>query len=191
MQGLAASNFTIYLIFLISILLVALDALQLYNIFLSWKIGMQINEPVFSDCIKFNLLGKTAFAIFSFLASFCLTLICFLFINNPDYFVEKIFRAYIKLTYNIFGPIMLCFSIIGLYYFNELCYVCYNKKDLSAKILSVSTCFSLLSSFIISLAITIVSEFYLALYFIVDSITNKPGGSRWVKKVFYFFALKN
>ena len=191
MEGPGASNFTIYMIFLIAVLLVALDTLQLYNIYLSWKIGLSLNEQLFSSCIKFNLLSKTAFGIFSFLASVSLTSLCFLFIYNPDYFVEKVFYTYIRINYQLFGPIMLCFSIIGLYYFSDICYVCYDKRNLNAKRFSVNNCFSLLMSFVISLSITLISEIYMSIFFIINSITNKPGGQKWVKRVFYKLALRN
>ena len=190
MIGPASSNITIYLILLIAILLVALDSLQLYNIFSSWKMGMTIAEPFFTSCVKYNLLSKTALGIFSFLASCSLVILCILFVYDADYFVNKIFYSYIRLNYKIFGPTMLCFSIIGLYYYNEICYICYDKKNLNAKKFSLNNCFSLLTSFIVSLAITIIAEIYMAFFFLINSITSKPGGYRWIKRVFYHFALK-
>ncbi len=182
------SDFTLSILLCISGLLVIIDSIELIQIISSWKVDFLIVPQVFEKCIKFQLISKTIFSVFSFvsaLSSFFLTL---LLLTAQNFFLKKLLKAYLYLNYYFFGPLMMGLSLLGIYNWEHVVYIC-NKNDLNKKDLIISNSVTVISCFLVSVFLTVLVEFFEAFYFLLDSILKRNSGSHILGKFFWLFAL--
>ena len=190
MEDHISSNVSIYLLLIISLILVTIDVLELNNLLYTWKKESQIKTIIFEECIKFDLLSKTCFSIFSFFSAISASFLTFFLIFNTDVFLDKFLSTFLYFNYMVFGPIMFAFSILGLAHWNDVMYVC-SKGNFHNKLLSYSNIISVFGALLISCAITILISIYKTINLYVDSTQRKPEGSDLLRKLFWFVLLKN
>lgn len=183
------NNFTIYLMLIICIILLTVDSIELYRITLAWNYIHKIKPEIFEKCVKSELILKTVFAMFSFLSALAATLLTGMLALMSDYFYDKVLSTFLRFAYQIFGPYMLGFSILGLLHWNEVVYMC-DRKNINHKHFSLSNTFSLVACFIISLTITCIVAVYDVVAIYMDSILRRDEGSKILRSLFWWFVLR-
>ena len=190
MDGQLSSSLTIYLMLFLSSLLATLDIIELSRIFDWWKIEIEINSDQFNECIKWDLITRTSFNIFSLISSISAFTLTFLIIFDANVFLEKILSTYLYFNYLVFGPIMLAFSIIALENWNFTILEC-DKKNFHNKLLSYSNILCVSGTFMISFFISITISIYKTINLYIDSNLKRPEGSPLLRKIFRFILLKS
>lgn len=182
------SDFTLYILLSVSGLLLVIDGLELFHIIFNWQYGFSLVKPIFENCLKFELISKTIFSIFSFIAaSSAFTLTLFL-LCAPNFFLGQFLRTYLFVNYFFFGPMMGALSILGIYYWEDVVYVC-DKKNLNLKEVSVSNSVTIIGCFLISVLITVLVEFLESFNFLLDSILKRDSGSPTIGRFFWQIVL--
>lgn len=184
-----SNNFTIYLMLIICVILVTVDSIEIYKICSSWNLIDKIEPLIFDRCFKKELILKTVFGSFSFLAAISAFVLTLCISLSVDYFIDKILTSYLYLNYFIFGPYMLGFSIYGLYNWNDVVYMC-DKHNFMIKIFSISNMFSLIGCFILSLIVTVAAAVYEVVLLYIDSILRRDNGSKILRNIFWWVVLR-
>ncbi len=187
------SNFTLYLILTICLIFVSLDAYELYKTCESWNYSSSIFDQIFFDnCVKFQIMSKLIFTIFSFLAAVSSVLITSCILINIDFFMTKFLNTYVQMNIMIFGPYLLGLSILGFLHWEKIFYVCENviinsqiKRNFSTTIF-----INLIACFIISTIVTISFAVYKSFDIYTNSITSRRDGSSLLKSIFWKVVLK-
>jgi len=187
------SNFTLHLILTICLLFVSLDAYELYKTCESWNYSSSIFDQIFFDnCVKFQIMSKLIFTIFSFLAAVSSVIITSCILINIDLFITKILKTYVHMNILIFGPYLLGLSILGFLHWEKIFYVCENviinsqiKRNFSTTIF-----INLIACFIISSILTLSYAVYKSFEIYTDSITSRRDGSNILKSIFWAVVLK-
>jgi len=185
-----SNNFSLYLFLIISLILVSVDILGIYHIVLTWKASINASTVVFETCLKWQLISKTCFAVFSSLAAISSLVLCGFLIINMEFFTDKMLNTFLYYNYLIFGPYMLGFCILGLIFWNETSYVC-SKHNINYKFFSTSNAFSLVFSLVVSIIITIGVAVYKAINLFIDSMLQKPDGYDFIRKWVLWIALRS
>jgi len=127
-----SNTLTIKFLCFVSIIFALLDIIELQNIYDSWyhSIKAYKNNLVFLDtCIKFPLISKAVFTLFSFLSSLSAAFVTFLASINIDFFIDKCLLTFIFFNVNIYGPFMLFFSFYGMMNFDNIFYSCKSDQN--------------------------------------------------------------
>jgi hypothetical protein len=190
MEGQVSSNLTIYLMLILSCLLVYVDVLELNNLLLAWNKELTLSPKIFDSCVKWELMTKFSFCVFSLMSALSASCMTFFLIINEDIFLEKILTTYLYFNYTIFGPIMLGFSILALVNWDKTLWIC-DKRDFTHKFFSISNLVSLIGTTFISLIITLTISIYQTVNLYIDSTLRKPGSSDILRKMFWYAVLKN
>jgi hypothetical protein len=183
------SNFALYLMMVICVVLVALDSLELYRIGTNWSHMNTWSMTRFESCIKNELITKTVFAVFSLLSGIGALLLTIFLSVNTEFFLQKIFAAYMNMVYSIFGPIMLGFSILGLINWNNVAFTC-DRTNPDNKYFSFGSAFSLVGCFILSLLITLTFVIYEVVNVYVDSILGREGQNKIIRTSFWWVVMR-
>ena len=179
------SNFALYLMMIICIVLVGIDSIELIRLSNDWSHIKAWSMTKLEGCIRVELITKTAFAVFSLLSAIAaLTLTIFLTINT-ELFLQKILAAYLNLVYAVFGPIMLGFTIIGLANWNDVAFTC-DKTNPQNKIFSFGSAFSLIGCFILSLLITLTFVIYEVVNLYINSILGREDQNKILRTCFWW-----
>lgn len=186
MEEASTSDFTSYILLCVSGLLVFIDSLELFYIINNWRYASLFVIPMFEKCIKYELISKTIFAIFSLISALSAFFLSFVLLFAQNFFIEKFLKTFLYVNYIIFGPLMLSLSILGINYWDEIIYVC-EKNQLSNKELSVSNTTSIISCFLISVILTLLVQFFESFNFLLDSITKRDTGSIIIGNFFWKF----
>jgi hypothetical protein len=184
------TDISLVFLFVVSTILVTVDLMEINSILYSWKYGLLIVHVVFDSCLKWELITKTVFGIFSFGAAISAFILSLGLLINADKFVNKFLEAFLYFNWLFFGPYMLGFAILAICYWNNVVYVC-DKNNIDNKVITPATVFSIFSCLIISSIIVISKSAYEIILFIHDSITRKPDGNAMVRKVFWYYAFRN
>lgn len=184
-----ANNFTIYLMLIICVILLTVDSIEIWRISNAWSIIHKFDRYLFDKCMKSELVMKTVFAVFSFLAAISAFVLTILIAINLEYFIQKLLAPYIQINYIIFGPSMLGFCIFGFMNWSEVVYQC-DRKSMQNKVFSLANMFSLIGCFLISLTITIVVVIYDTVMAYVDSILRRDNGSKFLRSTFWWAVMR-
>jgi hypothetical protein len=183
-------NCLMLILLCIAIVLVFIDFLELYNLFLSWRVS--VNLPLFESCLKYELISRTIFSAFSFLCALSALLLTIFIIINTLWFAEKALSSYLYFNYLMFGPYMFGFSLLGFIFWSDVVYVCDRvNPNPDNKILSPGNLFSLITCFIISFSLTIAFSVYKTITIYIDSAMRRPDGNMALRKLFWWFVLRN
>lgn len=183
-----SSRCSLLIFLVISGILSFINLLEFYNFINYWKSSALVYSPLFEECIKFDLIMKTVFSFFSLFASFSAFSITGFLIINPNLFIEKFSTMFLQGNYIIFGPILLCFSVLGLINIEHIVFSCdKNNVDNNKKAFSLSNLIAILVCFIVSFIITCIIEFFNSTTFFIDSILHKPSGNAIIAKLFWAF----
>ena len=135
-----ARNIILNIIFFLTLLIVILDFVQLYDSINSLKKYIEsdkFNEMYFEECIKYQSFSEIIFGFFGSIAGISACVVGFSLIVNFEYFVEKCLKTFCYFNYVFFGPYLLGCTFLGLHHFNKISYVCSDKNDLSKKNLNL------------------------------------------------------
>jgi hypothetical protein len=170
--------FLVYLLLILSAFFLILDGYEFMRLLNLWDFTkVLINYP---DCLRYRLIAKIVFSLFSIFASLSSLIIIIFMIVGFEYFAEKIFSTYIYFNSLIFGPYMLSMSIYGLYYVDDFIYNCDGFSDKSHDMM-----ISLMSSFIFSLIITVCVLLYDTINCYVESILRRRDGNKVITYLFW------
>jgi hypothetical protein len=183
------NNFTIYLMLVICVILISVDMIELYRVVLSWNYMNKFDPVLFNSCIKKELILKTIFSVFSFLAAISAFLLCLFLTISVEFFIEKIMPTFLKLIYFIFGPYMLAFTIFGLANWNDVVYIC-DRRNYKNQLFSMSNMISLVGCFLFSLTITIGVTIYETVMLYIESILRRSNGSKLLRGMFWWAVLR-
>ena len=178
------SDFTSYILLFVSGLLVFIDSLELMHIISNWQYPSLFIIPMFDKCIKYELISKTIFAIFSLISALSAFSLSFFLLSFQRLFFDKLLKTYLFANYIFFGPLMLTLSLLGVHYWDEVVYVC-EKNELKMKELSASNTMSIVGCFLISVILTLLVEFFDSFNFLLDSIIKRDPGCAILGKFFW------
>ncbi len=188
-----ARNIILNIIFFLTLLIVILDFVQLYDSINSLKKYIEsdkFNEMYFEECIKYQSFSEIIFGFFGSIAGISACVVGFSLIVNFEYFVEKCLKTFCYFNYVFFGPYLLGCTFLGLHHFNKISYVCSDKNDLSKKNLNLLIVFCLfLAFFISSFVISLYTSVHIVSYFI-ESIRFSDGGSYILGKIFWRYVIE-
>jgi hypothetical protein len=189
-----SNNFTLYLILIICSMFVALDTLELYKFSENWNLSLKtFNTQMFDKCIKYQMLAKACFSVFSLFAALSSFVITFFMIISVDYFINKLLNAYVYINTLIFGPYMLGMTILGLFNWDKILFICdnTNKEELHDRFLSFTNLFNIIACFILSFILTLGVTIYKSLELYINSILRKDDGNYIIRKLFWWAVYKN
>jgi hypothetical protein len=176
--------FTIYVLLFISAMFLFVDIFEFYRIITQWKEALKINPITFEKCYEYPLLVNTLFSFFSTAASVsALSLTIFMTVNF-SYFIEKIASTFLYFNFLIFGPYMLAFSVIGLYYYDKVFYTC--DKDLNGLHFNTEMVFNLSGCMGFSIIVTLCVAIYECAVLYINSILRKAEGSKMLSNMFWW-----
>jgi len=181
------SDLTLYILLSVSGLLIVIDGLELIHMIYNWEYGFLIVKPVFESCIKYELISKTVFSIYSFIAAFSAFFLAFFLLCGQEFFLNKLRTTYLYINYIVFGPLMAALSILGICHWEQVVYVC-DKNNLYSKEVSVSNSITIIGCFLISVVITVIVEFFESINFLLDSILKRNTGSHIIGRFFWQIA---
>jgi hypothetical protein len=179
---------TLLLLLIVSLVLVTVDILEIYKLIQSWP--MLKLSPVFDSCIKYELISRTVFASYSFLAASSAFMLAIGLLSGVNTFIDKYIDTFLYYNYLIFGPYMLTLSVLAIVYWNNTLFVC-DKVNVEIKHFSFTNVFAVLLCLVISLFITISKAVYQVILLLQDSILKRGEGSAMLRKLFWFVALRN
>jgi hypothetical protein len=176
--------FTIHVLIFISAIFLLVDIYEFYRIVIEWRTALKLTPLVFEKCYEYPLLSKTLFSCFSTAASVSALLLTIFMTMNFNYFIEKIASTYLYFNFLIFGPYMLAFSILGLYYYDKVFYMC--DKELKDKYFASEMVFNLTGCMGFSIIVTLCVTIYDMAIMYVNSILRKAEGSKLLSGLFWW-----
>lgn len=193
-----SNTVTIFLLLVVCFLFVSIDGLELYRLIDQWDYAFRsFHKETFDQCIKYPMMARTGFTIFSFFAAFSSFLIALLLMIDVEFFIEKIAKAYIHMLYTCFGPYMLGAGIVGVYYWDKILYHCESESitdidDMKkmTKVFSFSNLFNLSACITLALVITLGMIVYESVTNYVNSIVQREEGSQILRKSFWWVVMK-
>ena len=185
------SSFAMKVVFVMSIILISLDVLELITSFKSLKLGSEkFDIVIFENCIKYHIISQMVFTLFALFSGLSALMLSLLLILDSDYLRIKMYSSFVHWNYLVFGPYLLSTCVIGFVNFNEICYNC-DPNNLSMRYLNISTVMSLAVVFIISSFISVIFAFGYAFNKIMLSIRFKPGGWKFLGRYFWSYVLSH
>lgn len=169
---------------------VLFDGMEVEKIFSTYEIAKTAYSPqLFDSCVKFPLLAKTIFSIFSFLVAFSAFIMTFFMAISIDFFADKIITTFLYFNYLIFGPYMLAFSVLGIYYFDKTMYMC-DKYNTNLKVLNVPSVLNLSGCMCLALVITLSMMVYQSLNKYIGSILRRSDGNVILRSALWYVILR-
>lgn len=185
----SSNHATIYILLFICSLFLSVDGLELFRLIDEWNLlHKELSSINFEKCVKYPLIAKTGYTVFSFLAAFSAFLISILICFDLELFVEKFSHSYIKMIYFIFGPYMLTIGLIALNYWDKILFNCDNIRY--SRIFSYSNLFNLIVCLSVSFIITVGMLIYEVIVIYMNSIQQRNNGSNFIRKSFWFVVNK-
>ncbi len=184
----SSNNVTVYLLFVLCILFVLMDGFELIKLSKSWSDSKVVfNSTIFEQCIKFKMLARTGFSIFSFLESFSSLTVSLLLCVSVEFFIEKFAKTYIYLNSLIFGPYLLGCRIIGIWFWDKVLYSCEDESFEGG--LSFTSLFNLTVCILIGLVITFLLSLYESVEIYINSILQKQNSNWILRKCFWYVVI--
>jgi len=129
------NTITILLLLMISLIFVFLEIFELNKIWIIWESAQTILDVnFFNNCIKYQIIAKGTFAVFSSYISFSAVFLTFFIYISLDFFIDKVLYTFIYYNYFFFGPYMLSICILGLFNWDTFLYVCHDPIHFNKQI---------------------------------------------------------
>lgn len=180
----------IYTILIMIIIFIIIEILQFcsnINVLIkNISIANELNVVgYFNQCIKYPLIFKQWYIIYSLSASIsaCGILLCLIF--DMSLIFQKLAFTFIKFNYFMYGPLLCGLTSSALVYYDKTMIFCNIKANLSIVQFSPGLLTNTIVFFIISIVIILVIETYESFYYIVDSILNKPNANMLIRYLFW------
>jgi len=194
MQNEANSNdqrfYTVGILTASTFILLMVNIIGMYNTVTYWTIITEYTPLKFESCIKYELISRTIYEIFSCASGISLMVVCLFVIFSIDLFLEKFLEVFLYFNYLVFGPFLLMCCFLCMIYWKDVMYVC-DREDLNSKVVSASNIISFIGALILSLIVTSFIGFYRIFILYVDSILRRPDGSYILRKIFWKVILNN
>ena len=117
-------NFSVLLMLLIVVTLFAVNTIEIINLISTWKKTLYSNPILFEQCIKFPLIMKSFFVVFSILATFSVFILFFGIIINAEFFYNRIRKSYLHFNFMVFGPGVTICGLMAFWNFSDFTYTC-------------------------------------------------------------------
>ena len=176
-------------VLIIAITLLVLDYFSLYY---SYDYLMYASHKypfeTFDKCIKYQSLTEIFFTFFAFMAAISAGLMAIGIIMGYELFFEKFLVTFLNFSYYIFGLLLLSSSIVGLFYYNKICYDCIgrNPKEMEFN-LSTMICLILIAT--VGGIITFIFSSVNAFEYVCNCIKFTKDGNYFLGKAFWKYAL--
>ena len=185
-----AYNFTLKIIFIISLILVILDCAQVFLIFDSILKGYnKFPIEIFNECIKFQKIGDLFFSFFGAFTGISATLLSFGLLANIDTFTSKFFDIFLYYNYLIFGPYLFSACFLSFYYFKDIAFTC-NPNNYKQRLVNLSTVICILFSLSFSIMVTIVGSVAYSFKNVIDSISSERDGNYIIGRLFWGYIFR-
>ena len=169
--------------------IMVLEVIELAHLVSVFNSLSNYNLEFINSCLKFPLLRKSVLLGCEIAGVLFLMILSFLLIFKQNSIVKGFHILNLKFFTFILGPTMLCFSLSGMIYWDDVVYDCYGEK-IENKYINASSVFAVLLYFILGLFITLIACFVEVLFFQIDSILRKSTGSDLARKAFWYFAFR-
>ncbi len=174
-------SYMIHLLIALASILVIVDGIEIYQLMSIWSNSSKIGIEVFSSCVQWELVFRTACSFLSFFAGLSALLLAIgaFYYGNEIYF-DAIFHYMAK----IFGSTMFFLSIYSFLNFNKFFFVCDKNSltDLSnlenKKMFSSGNFITAFMSLMIGFVIFVFVKGSDIKKFFLVSYHNKYGGSK-------------
>jgi hypothetical protein len=181
-------NFALFLMLIICSSVVYINTYEIYKLTKQWNKFSYLNSNYFKICIKPEFIVKLFFSFYSFLGSFSALLLSLCLLINFNFFINKLMSSYLKFVYYIYGPCMFICCILGLFNWNESCFIC--EEDENNKVFYFQNAIYIIILTLISLIITLSIEFCRVMGLYSDTIMNNSDGSKFLSSIFWGICLK-
>ena len=183
-------NSILYILLITSSIFIIVDTLEFIQIIKYWGRINAVPLNTFESCVKWEFYTKTVFCVYSLLGAVSAFILILMLFSNTNFFLEKYTKTFRYFNYILFGPYMLGFSIMGIYNWRNVLFVC-DKKNNEDKFLSFTNLISLIAVFLLSILITLLVLIIKTITIYLNSILNRPGGSPLLRKLFWKFIFRN
>ena len=178
-----------FFVLIIAISLFVMDFLSLYYSYnyLLYS-SKKYSFDTFDKCIKYQSLSELFFILFATLASISAGIMALGIIIGNDLFFEKFLVTFLNFNYYIFGLLLFSSSLIGLIYYNKICYDCIdnNPKKLEFNLSSmICLIIILFVGGIISFICSSMNNFE----YVCDCVKFKKDGNYFLGKAFWKYVL--
>ena len=176
-------------VLIIAITLLALDYFSLYYSYdYLLYASRSYSFETFDRCIKYQSLTEILFSLFAFMAAISAGLMALGMLMGYDLFFEKFFLTFLNFNYYIFGLLLLFASLIGILYYNKVCYDCVrnNPKHLE---FNLSTMICLILVAIIGGVITFILNSLNSFEYICNCVKFNKDGNYLLGKAFWKYVL--
>ena len=183
-------NFTLKIIFIISLILVILDIIQVFIILDSIVKGYEkFSLEIFEECIKYQKIGDIFFTMFGVFTGMSATLLSYGLLSNVETFTNKFFDVYLYYNYLIFGPYLLGSCFISFYYFKFIAFTC-NPHNYKQRLINFSSVVCILFSLSLSLMITICGSVAYSIKLVMESIGSSRDGNYLIGRLFWRYIFR-
>lgn len=180
-----SSILALKIIMALSLILVFMDALEVYFSYISLKsFSLEFNTQIFEECIKYHVLAQIIFTIFAAMAGLSAFLMSAGLLISHDFFALKIMESFVNFNYNIFGPFLFTMSIVGFGYYEKVIFFC-DRDNFSSKHVNYSTLLALLICLFLSFFITFLYAFLEGYNVMIGSIRFNRSGYKFLGKLFW------
>lgn len=132
----------------VSFLFVFLNIFEIEKIYLTWVNSIAIyrdhNIAFLDRCVKYPLLSKTFFSLFSLFFSLSAAIFTLIVSINIQFFLEKCLLTYIYYNFYLFGPYLLFASLFALMNFDKVFHNCKSERNASDYLLKAIQATSLI-----------------------------------------------
>ncbi|MCQ2816573.1 MAG: hypothetical protein MJ252_04815 [archaeon] len=188
--GTVPSNLSLFLILLICIALDVIDIIELSRLKDSWRRAINDIDPItFNNCSKNELILKSAFSSFSFLAAFSATTVICLLLFIPELFLKQFLKGFVYMNYLIFGLYMLGFTLYFILYWDQYAYVC-DANIPGVRFISMVNCFSIFGCLILAVIVTFGYTIYDTVNIYSNSINKNENSVELLRKAFWWAVFK-
>lgn len=183
------SRVALKIVFVLSLLLVTMDIMEIYFAYSHLISISQTTSPViFENCVKYHLLAQIFFTLFATLAG---TSACFLSLGlliDYEIFTMKFIDTFLYFNYLIFGPYLLAACCLGYYNFNLIAFTC-DPNDLSKRHVNFSTVIALIICLLLSFLLTFSYSVFYSIKKLINSVRFTTNGNYYLGRVFWRYVL--
>ena len=120
------------------------------------------------DSFYYEIVLRTVFVFFSLSSGLSSLLLIVFLLFDLNLFLDKFLTSFMYFNYWVFGPYMLGYSSLGLYYWEKVVYIMDSNGNVSISFSNLlGICFATIISLIITLSISALNAFS----FHINSIT--------------------
>ena len=176
-------------VLIIAITLFVMDFLSIYysyNYLL--YASKKYSFDTFDKCIKYQSISELFFILFATLASISAGIMALGIILGHELFFEKFLVTFLNFNYYVFGLLLLSSSLIGLIYYNKVCYDCIDNNPKKQEFnLSTMICLNLI--LFVGGIISFLSSSMNTFEYVCDCVKLKKDGNYFLGKAFWKYVL--